>query len=696
MKDKQSGRLLAAPLYALVILTAAGATAQQQAAPGVEGPVLYQPVAANPLDIDLRRLPKAAPWTENEQYRVVPDMKESGGVASAEHDEERAFYPDAAMPGGAGPATMTTPSPVSFDGIQATGWVPPDPVGDIGPNHYIQAVNTSFEIFDRAGNVLAGPSPTNALFTGFGGPCETSNNGDPIVRYDHLANRWLVSQFAFSAHMQCVAISKTGDPVSGGWFRYAFPTAGAPDYPKIGVWPDGYYMGTQRGFPGGGTDVYAFDRQRMLAGLPAAAVQFFVSPPSLFLQPSDLDGTAPPAGSPNFFVRMIDGDQFGGVDRLEVFAFSVNWAGPTGTFTQVASLPTAPFDAKLCGSNFFGTCVPQPGTGMKLETLPAWLMWRLQYRNFGTHETLMTNHTINTGGDHAGIRWYELRRTGGGPWSIFQQGDYSPDTAVHRWMGSVAMNKDGCVALGFSAASGAVSPSIRYAGRAAADPAGTLPTGDVTLIAGSGSQTGAIRWGNYSTMDVDPVDDSTFWYTTEYYSATSSAGWRTRVSSFTLPSCVTPPPPAPAALNHQVAWLVGGLLNAHALPLTSGFDTTFLYRRNRFLPFWSWEAEVGTAFANNGLHSGVLGTGELRLVRHLNAAPSKVRPFLLGGIGISRYATLGLSDTAPVVTLGAGTDFEWTQHVGFRVDLRAMWLHGMINPGWTTNWQVLWGPSFSF
>ncbi|HEV7240121.1 MAG TPA: hypothetical protein VGQ36_12855 [Thermoanaerobaculia bacterium] len=679
----------------LILISAASLSAQQSPAL-IEGPVLHQPVPASPLDIDLRQLPKTAPWREGEPYREVPDMRRSGeGTAAPEADGEMEFFPEAAEEGGAGPAMGATASPVSFDGIPATGWVPPDTVGDVGPNHYIQAVNISFAIYDRAGNVLVGPSPINALFTGFGGPCETSNNGDPIVRYDHLADRWLVSQFAFFSNMQCVAISKTADPVAGGWFRYAFPTAGTPDYPKIGVWPDGYYMGTQRGFSGSGTDVYAFDRLRMLAGLPAAAVQFFVAPPSLFLQPSDLDGPAPPTGTPNFFVRMVDGTQFGGVDRLEVFAFSVNWLVPTGSFTPVATLPTAPFNAILCGSNFFGNCVSQPSTGVKLETLPAWLMWRLQYRNFGTHETLMTNHTINVGADHAGIRWYELRRSGAGPWSIQQQGDYSPDVAVHRWMGSVAMNRDGCVALGFSAASSTVFPGIRYAARAAGDPAGTLPTGDVTLTAGNGSQTGATRWGNYSTMDVDPLDDSTFWYTTEYYSASSSAGWRTRVSSFTVPSCAPAVPP-PATLDHQVALLIGGLLTDNSLPLNAGFDMSFVYRRHRFLPLWSWEGEVGVAFTDDGVNDGVLANGEFHIVRHLNTPPAKVRPFLLAGIGVSHYDTLGSSDTAPLLEVGIGSDFEWTQRVGFRVDLRSVWLHDMVTPGWTKNWQVVWGPTFSF
>src|SRR5829696_8241750 len=328
------------------------------------------------------------------------------------------------------------PVQVNFEGIPATGFLPPDTVGAIGRNHYVQAVNTAFAIYDKAGTLLVGPLPINALWAGFGGACEKQNNGDPIVRYDHLADRWLISQFALPGPdlHECIAISRTGDPVAGGWFLYDFPSIDAsgafvfPDYPKIGVWHDAYYMGSQRGFPTGGLDVRAFDRQRMLAGLPAGQVQFHVRPPSLFLMPSDLNGPAPPAKAPNTFARHVDGQRFGGIDRLELFDFHVDWANPaSSTFTLATTVPTAPFDTVLCEANLIGRCVPQPGTDVRLESLTVWLMWRLQYRNFGTHETLVVNHTVDENGqDHAGIRWYELRRTGGSPWSIFQHGNHAP------------------------------------------------------------------------------------------------------------------------------------------------------------------------------------------------------------------------------------------------------------------------------
>ena len=280
----------------------------------------------------------------------------------------------------------------------------------------------------------------------------------------------------------------------------------------------------------------------MLAGLPAGQVQFHVRAPSLFLMPSDLNGPAPPANTPNIFTRHVDGQRFGGADRLELFNFHVDWTNPaSSTFALAVTLPTAPFDTVLCEATLIGPCIPQPGTDVRLESLTVWLMWRLQYRNFGTHESMVVNHTVDENGqDHAGIRWYELRRTGGGPWSIFQQGNHAPDP-LHRWMGSAAMDSAGNIALGYSVSSREVSPGIRYAMREPSDPPGTMGPGEGTIIAGSGSQThGSGRWGNYSSLDVDPLDGCTFWYTSQYYTTTSTAGWRTRVASFKHPDCGTP------------------------------------------------------------------------------------------------------------------------------------------------------------
>ena len=461
------------PFLTVGLISALLAAAQE----GGPKPSVYRPIAPQVLETDLgvvARRAVATSWREGMPVRTVEDLKEEMGPTPPVRGPEilRTFAPAAAAP----------VAGVNFDGIPATGVLPPDVVGDVGPNHYIQLVNSAFTIYDKSGNTLAGPTPINALWSGFGGPCESLNNGDPIVRYDQLADRWLISQFALPGGQQgffeCFAISRTPDPIGGGWFLYAFPTNDAasgnpvfPDYPKISVWPDGYYMGTQRGFPNGGLDVWSFERDKMLVGAPAAVVQFSVPAPSLFLMPSDLDGPPPPDGTPNFFVRQVDGDRFGGSDRLEIFAFSVDWNNPaTSTFVQISSLATAPFDSVLCSASLLGACVPQPGVSQRLETLTVWPMWRLQFRNFGSYQAMVINHTVDANGkDLAGIRWYELRRAPSGAWSIFQQGTHAPDGA-HRWMGSIAMDGDGNIALGYSVSSDSVFPSIRRTGRLATDP----------------------------------------------------------------------------------------------------------------------------------------------------------------------------------------------------------------------------------
>jgi len=491
------------------------------------------PVSPQSLNVDLSKMPKAETYRPGDPVHLMSDLRESGGTTTLARRSGNSFKIDA-----------------NFDGIPATGFLPPDVAGAVGPRNYVLMVNVAFAIYDKHGHILAGPSPINSLWASLGpsSPCAANNNGDPIVRYDHLADRWLMAQFALPGgavgYHECVAISRSGDPVTGGWFLYDFPMKDAtgafvfPDYPKIGVWHDGYYMGTQRGFPSGGLDVWSFERGKMLAGAPARAVHFAVSPPSLILLPADLDGAAPPVGSPELFGRQVDGARFGGTSRFEVFAFHVDWSNPSAsTFKLDVSLPTAPFASTICQGSLLETCIPQPGVTTQLEALTAWTMWRLQYRKFEGHEVLVTNHTINVGSKQAGIRWYELRRRPRGAWTIFQQGTFSPDATTARWMGSIAMNKVGEMALGYSASSSSVFPSIRFAAREDHDPAGTLGA-EINLQVGSGSQTFPVpRWGNYTTMDIDPEDGCTFWYAGEYMPSTSPAGWLTHVSSFRSADC---------------------------------------------------------------------------------------------------------------------------------------------------------------
>ncbi|MGR8997988.1 MAG: hypothetical protein ACU88J_02945 [Gammaproteobacteria bacterium] len=432
---------------------------------------------------------------------------------------------------------------LNFEGQGFSGFAPPDPVGDVGPRHYIQMINgptgsASFMIYTKSGRVLAPQTALQTLATS--GACATGR-GDPIVLYDPLADRWLMSEMANTLTDLCVYISKTNDPVKGGWWIYDFTTPELTDYPKYAVWPDAYYVSSNESSPA----AYALDREKMLAGLPATSLRFTAPFLPVFgfqaLTPADLDGrTPPPAGAPGYFIRQVDDElhynAFTANDYLEIWTFHADFAAPANsTFTKLPNVPVADFDSDLCGVNFVG-CIPQPGTFTLLDPIREIVMWRVQYRNFAGSEKLVGNFVVdvNDFDDHAGIRWFELNKTAPADWSLAQQGTHSPDSAG-RWMGSIAM--DGCqnIALGYSISSESVFPSIRYAGRMASDDPGTLPQSENSIVAGLSSQTSSIRWGDYSSMNVDPADDRTFWYTNEYI--LSNGSWATRIATFKFPRC---------------------------------------------------------------------------------------------------------------------------------------------------------------
>lgn len=454
-------------------------------------------------------------------------------------------------------------SGVSFNGLSnptaCGGCAPPDTNGDIGPNHYVQMTNGKFQIFSRTGTSVFGPANTNTLFTGFGGACQNENAGDPVVLYDQLADRWLLSQFtaAGPTYFNCVAISTTPDP-TGTYYRYAFMTGSSstnfPDYPKYGVWSDAYYISTREfttAGPFAGVGAYALNRAQMLVGNPSPQVVSFLLPPGTTpyrpgdgLLPSDLDGNMlPPAGSPNYFLGSMDaGGPYGApADALNLFKFHVDFTTPANsTFTSVPTqINIAPFDTIFSGCAG-RACIPQPSTTNKLDILSYRQrpLFRLAYRNYGTHESLVTTQSVEAGVAIAGMRWWEIRSPNAVAPTLFQEGTYAPADNIHRWMGSVAMDNDGNMALGYSVANATVFPGVRYTGRLSTDPLGTMPQGEGVIVNGTGSQTGGgNRWGDYSSMNVDPTDDCTFWYTQEYYSVTSSANWNTRIGSFKFPGC---------------------------------------------------------------------------------------------------------------------------------------------------------------
>ena len=491
------------------------------------------------------------------------------------------------MPHTVGPLAPVVPDPVvqrvlgkigipapsiSFDGnSNLCGCSPPDPNGAVGPNHVVTMANLHFQIFNKAGQSLFGPAANNTLWSGFGGDCQTDNAGDPVVLYDQLADRWILTQFTSSGptYFECVAVSQTNDP-TGSYFRYAISTGNNfPDYPKGGVWPDAYYFSTREFLNGStfvGAGAYALDRAQALAGNPTPTVVGFLAPPNPLyvvgdgLLPSDLDGqTLPPNGSPNFFVGSQDNNGGYGApnDALNIYKFHYDPVTPANsTFALTNTLPTQAFNSifsATCTSS--RACIPQPGTTNKLDHLgyrqrP---LFRFAYRNFGDHESLVTNQSVNAGtGPHgtvSGIRWWELRSPNNNP-VIFQEGTYAPGLTdgIHRWMGSIAMNSLGDIALGFSAANKtnpALFPSVFYTARHAGDSPGQMTLGEGSIINGTGSQTGSARWGDYSAIDVDSTDDTTFWYISEYVPTTSSIGWRLRIGAFNLGSA-TPTPTSTA------------------------------------------------------------------------------------------------------------------------------------------------------
>ncbi len=470
--------------------------------------------------------------------------------------------PDSVLQSSPGIGNIPTTS-VNFDGVNnRNGVLPPDTSGDVGPNHYVQWVNLSYGIYNKAGTLQFGPFNGNALWAGFGGLCETTNRGDIIVLYDPLADRWMFSQWAFTSstsgpYHQCFAVSTGPDP-AGTYNRYDFIVSQNKfnDYAKLAVWPDAYYMTANQFLNGSsfaGAGVWAFEREKMLQGLPAQLVYFDLqsaNPNFGGVLPADVDGAAPPAGTPGYFAE-IDDAAFGfPTDQLALWEFRTDWQNPTNStfglsgqpnllFTPPTLAPFAPVSCVLQGTR---NCIPQLGTTRRIDAIADRLMYRLAYRNYGSSQSLYMNATVDPGvtGSLAGIRWLELRNTGSG-YSIFQQGTYAPD-ATNRWMGSIAADGDGNIALGFSASDATIFPSIRYAGRLTTDALGTLGQGEGTLIAGLGAQTStSSRWGDYSTMAVDPLDNCTFWYTTEYYTATSNSSWSTRVGAFKFPSCDSSP-----------------------------------------------------------------------------------------------------------------------------------------------------------
>ncbi|MCG6963655.1 MAG: carboxypeptidase-like regulatory domain-containing protein, partial [Acidobacteria bacterium] len=472
-------------------------------------------------------------------------------------------------PQGEGRITQVTgvlaPAPsVAFDGLNSdtnaavVGFrvMPPDTEGAVGMNYYIQMINMVWAVYNKSdGSMAAGPYPLVQVWASGipGTDCANYNDGDPVVLYDPLAQRWFMSQLAYegSSYRNCLAVSQTGDP-TGAWYvwQYTYSSSILNDYPKFGVWPDGYYM-TVNEFGGGDPATTVFDRTAMLAGDASPAAQYFyiagVQP--AFPLPTNFEGgPPPPAGEPNYNMAFYDDAWGNPADILQICEFHVDWTTPANsTFTCPAGpgdpgyidLTAAglPFDSDLCG--YSRDCIPQPN-GQSVDTLCDRLMFPANYRNLmGTlgYEVMTVTHSVDVdGSDHAGVRWYELHNTGSG-WFIYDGGSFAPDSD-DRWMGSSSVDIDGNIGIIYSISSSTTYPSVGYTGRLATDPAGTMQS-EQLVVAGAGSQSGGNRWGDYAAMHVGPTGCD-FWGTAEYVNTGGNFIWDTYVASFSMPGC-TPP-----------------------------------------------------------------------------------------------------------------------------------------------------------
>ena len=501
--------------------------AAQQPVPVVDRPVYFdvspplRDMAAQASD------PKDGSLNENVVYNYIDQSGNRSGIPAPGGD--------AALQERMG-SLLSDSTIQNFPGLpNVGGYIPPDTHGDIGFNHFFQVINCSYAIFNKSGGKIMGPLGNSSVWNGMP---HNSNDGDAVVLFDELANRWFFSQFSLpngsstAPFYIMIAVSQTPDP-TGSWYRWVYEYSQMPDYPKFGIWRDGYYLSTNN-FMGGwvGNSACAFDRTAMLAGDPnAQRISFTISPGSdgfTSLLPADCDGAFPAAGTPEYFTYIRTGTP----QKLGIYEFHSDWTNPANsTFTNLTYLPVTAFNTMG-----WGTGIPQLGSPQQLETLGDRLMYRVQYRKFNGYGSMVLNHTVNAGSGKAGVRWYELRNTGTG-WSIYQQSTYAPDNNS-RWMGSIAQDTAGTISMGYSVSGTSMYPAIRFTGRLKNDPINQMTIAEKTVINGGGSQTGSwsgrSRWGDYSAVCIDPSAPTTFWFTTEYYASTSSSSWVTRIASWTF------------------------------------------------------------------------------------------------------------------------------------------------------------------
>lgn len=530
--------VLGAAILPLIVL----GVDERQPSSTVKGAAASQATEFKAINKDLKDLPKIPKFADAAQGNEANPRKHYGREGRLARVPKPAPKRDALLDFQVRASTTRlaaalTAGAVNVDGQGFTGVNPPDTVGDVGPGHFIQAINmsngTSYTVYNKAtGAVIAGPF----LLSDLGG-MGVNGLGDPIVLYDQLAKRWLLAEFSNNPNGVHVYISKTTDPVSGGWFHYQFKTNLFPDYPKFGVWSDGYYFTSNEST---GPAVYALERTKMLAGDATASMQRFEAPELAgfgfqALTPADADDE-PPAGSPFYLLRHHDDEVHNAgsnnvtQDFLDLFELKIDWGTPANsTLIGAIGLPVSEFDSDLNGLSSF-SCFPQPGTTVRLDPLREVIMHRVQYRKFAQYEAMVGSFVTDVdGNDHGGIRWFELRKDAQSGWRVHQEGTFAPDSH-NRWMSSIAMDGSGNIGMAYNVSSTTVFPSIRYTGRKASDPMGAMRP-ELTLIDGTVAND-SFRYGDYASVNVDPSDNKTFWYTGEY---NASVQWSTRIGTFLFP-----------------------------------------------------------------------------------------------------------------------------------------------------------------
>jgi len=534
---------------------------------------------------------------------------------------------------------------------------PPDTDGAVGTNDYMQMINLLTTVFDKSGNIVLGPFPSNAFWAGMGGNCEANNQGDPVVLYDDGADRWLVSQFAFpdsmASYSQCVAISQTGDP-TGAYNRYefSFDNIGFDDYPKHGIVSGSITMTANlfkkrgRNFTFAGTFLGVMDKAAMYAGSPANLIGFNIGTGQFGFVAGDLDGSG---SAPALFATAMSQ-----TSRFDIWQIDVNWGTQNASATHIASIPIAPFDSDLCSASR-ETCIPQPGNGPALEALSDRLMHRLQIRDFGTYRTMVAAHTVDVGNGRAGIRWYEMRESGGA-WSLYQQGTYGPNDGEYRWLPSIAMNAAGDIGIGYAVASTNTYVSTAVAGQSAGNSgSGVLDSAETICAAGSGVQQGTGRSGDYAATSINPTTDS-FWHTNEVFTSTGQYQWNTYVCEFTVGSGSGNTPPT-ASFTYSCT------------DLACTFTDTST-DSDGSITAWSWNfGDGGTSTAQNPSHTfGAGGTYTVTLTATDNggASDSASQPVTVtapGGGGIT------LTATGYLVHRRQRVDLTWSGASGSSVDV---------------------------